>query len=144
MYGDRWWFSGEQTSAMRDDALASGIDTINGITITHDYAAVGDQDLTTWYTNDVSGGTDAFVIEAASFSDFSTALTTKLTAEIEGGLHSRGSRGIGRAGAPQFRARPGCRRRLCLVPGHGRVHAHAPRERRKQGLIPLEKVAANA
>jgi len=85
MYEDRWWFSGEQTSEMRDAALASGIDTINGITITHDYRQVGDQDLTTWYSNAVAGGENSFVIEAAGFSDFSTALTTKLTAEIEGG-----------------------------------------------------------
>jgi len=85
MYGDNWWFSGENTSEVRDNALASGIDTINGITITHDYRQVGDQDLTSWYTSDVSGGAYAFVIEADGFQDFSSALTTKLTAEIEGG-----------------------------------------------------------
>ena len=85
MYGNRSWFSGETTSTMRDNALAAGIDTINGITITHDYRSVGDQSLTEWYTNDVAGGTDSFVIEAAGFQDFSSALTTKLTAEIEGG-----------------------------------------------------------
>ncbi len=85
MYGNYSWFSGESTSTMRDNALAAGIDTINGITITHDYRAVGDQSLTEWYTNDVAGGVDSFVIEAASFQDFSSALTTKLTAEIEGG-----------------------------------------------------------
>jgi len=85
MYGSNRWFSGESTSAMRDAALNAGIDTINGITITHDYYPVGDQDLTTWYANDVSGGENAFVMEASSFQDFGTALTTKLTAEIEGG-----------------------------------------------------------
>ena len=85
MYGDSSWFSGEDTSVARDAALASGIDTINGLTITHDYREMGDQDLTTWFANNVAGGDNGFVIEANGFGDFASALTTKLTAEIDGG-----------------------------------------------------------
>lgn len=105
MYGDYRWFSGENTADMRDAALASGIDTINGITITHDYWQVGDQDLTTWYANDVSGGLNAFVMEASSFEDFGTALTTKLTAEIEGGYVPVGA--TASAGPLNVQAAPG-------------------------------------
>ena len=91
MYGDYSWFNGQSTAEMRDAALASGIDTINGITIVHDYYQVGDQDLTTWYANDVSGGLNAFVMEASGFGDFGTALKTKLTAEIDGGYVPEGA-----------------------------------------------------
>lgn len=85
MYGDSSWFSGGETSDARDNALLAGIDTINGLTITYDYAQVGDQDLTTWFAGNVIGGIDAFVLQAGDFTDFRTALSTKLTAEIEGG-----------------------------------------------------------
>ena len=91
MFSERSWFSGESTSEMRDAALASGIDTINGITITHDYNQVGDQDLTTWYANEVSGGLNAFVMEASGFDTFGVALQTKLTAEIDGGYVPEGA-----------------------------------------------------
>ncbi len=85
MYGDRWWFSGGDTSTSRDNALNNYVDTINGLTITYDYAQVGDMDLTTWFSNNVIGGTDAFVLQAGDFSDFTVALQQKLEAEIEGG-----------------------------------------------------------
>ena len=91
MYGESSWFSGGDTSDSRDAVLASGVDTINGLTITHDYWEVGDQDLTTWFSENVAGGQDAFVIEANGFGDFSSALTTKLTAEIEGGYTPEGA-----------------------------------------------------
>lgn len=85
MYGDSWWFSGGETSEARDNALVGGIDTINGLTITYDYAEVGDQDLTTWFAGNVIGGTDSFVLQAGDFADFTVALMQKLEAEIEGG-----------------------------------------------------------
>lgn len=85
MYDDRSWFSGGDTSDARDAALFAGIDTINGLTITYDYRQVGDQDLTTWFAGNVIGGTDAFVLQAGDFTDFRSALSTKLAAEIEGG-----------------------------------------------------------
>ncbi len=85
MYGDNWWFSGGDTSVARDNALGNYVDTINGLTITYDYAQVGDQDLTTWFSNNVIGGTNSFVLQAGDFSDFTVALERKLEAEIEGG-----------------------------------------------------------
>ncbi|PCJ96213.1 MAG: hypothetical protein COA45_11325 [Zetaproteobacteria bacterium] len=85
MYSDRWWFNGGDTSIARDNALLGGIDTINGLTITYDYAQVGDMDLTTWFSNNVIGGTDSFVLQAGDFADFTVALEQKLEAEIEGG-----------------------------------------------------------
>lgn len=78
------------TATARDQMLASGIDTINGITITYDYAQT-DIDLTSWYSQNVIGGTDAFVIQAGDFTDFRAALTKKLSAEIEGGYVPEGA-----------------------------------------------------
>ncbi len=78
------------TSEARDRMLASGIDTINGITITYDYDST-DIDLTSWYSQNVIGGQDAFVIQAGDFTDFRTALTMKLSAEIEGGYIPEGA-----------------------------------------------------
>lgn len=72
------------TAEARDRMLDNGIDTINGITITYDYDQT-DIDLTSWYSQNVIGGQDAFVIQAGDFTDFRAALTTKLAAEIEGG-----------------------------------------------------------
>jgi len=78
------------TATARDQMLASGIDTINGITITYDYAQT-DVDLTTWYSQNVIGGQDSFVIQAGDFTDFRAALTKKLSAEIQGGVIPEGA-----------------------------------------------------
>ena len=94
MYGDSWWFSGGDTSVARDNAL-DYVDTINGLTITYDYAQVGDQDLTTWFAGNVIGGTDSFVLQAGDFADFTVALERKLEAEIEGGYIPDGAIGPG-------------------------------------------------
>ena len=64
------------TSDARDAALAAGIDTINGLVI------LGEPGLLSFYTNNVIGGTGAFVLTAASFDDFASAIDTKLMAEI--------------------------------------------------------------
>ncbi|MFP6798934.1 MAG: DUF1194 domain-containing protein [Pseudomonas sp.] len=79
--GDGIQNSGFSTAEARDAALAQGIDTINGITIGQDYAA---GELQQWYVENVAGGTNAFVMNADTFSDFGQALELKLAAEIDG------------------------------------------------------------
>jgi hypothetical protein len=91
MYGDRSWFYGGDTAEARDNALLDGVDTINGLTITYDYRQVGDQDLTTWFAGNVIGGDNAFVLQAGDFTDFRTALSQKLAAEIQGGYIPEGA-----------------------------------------------------
>ncbi len=85
LYKDYSFFTGGDTATQRDDVLASGITTINGITLEGTYAQSGDQTLTEWYSTNVTGGDNAFVIAANGFGDFERALVTKLSAEIEGG-----------------------------------------------------------
>lgn len=64
------------TATARDNALAAGIDTINGITIG---TAGGLQDF---YINNVIGGTGAFHTHAATFADFNASIIDKLKREI--------------------------------------------------------------
>ena len=80
-----YYYTGKDTADSRDYALDNYVDTINGLTITYDYAQLGDQDLTTWFSQNVIGGQDAFVLQAGDFSDFTVALAQKLEAEITGG-----------------------------------------------------------
>lgn len=61
----------------RDNALAAGVDTINGIYI------VGEAGLANYYTNNVKGGANGFVEAAADFTDFSDAIERKLIREIK-------------------------------------------------------------
>lgn len=63
-------------SIARDNALASGIDTINGITIG---SASG---LQTFYQNNVIGGVGAFHLHADTFADFEAGIERKLIKEI--------------------------------------------------------------
>ncbi len=63
------------TQAARDNALNNGITRINGL-------AIGGASITTWYNANIKGGTDAFVIGAATFNDFENAIIQKLTFEI--------------------------------------------------------------
>lgn len=60
----------------RNNALAAGVDTINGIAI------LGETGLATYYQNNVVGGTNAFLAVAATFQDFDTAIQRKLVREI--------------------------------------------------------------
>jgi hypothetical protein len=60
----------------RDAALAAGVDTINGIYI------AGESGLAAYYTNNVAGGTNAFVVGATSFATFGQAIQDKLIREI--------------------------------------------------------------
>ncbi|OMH39474.1 DUF1194 domain-containing protein [Motiliproteus sp. MSK22-1] len=74
--GDGARNDGENTITARDAALASGVDTINGITI-------GDESgLADYYQNNVLGGNNPFHIHASSFEDFSTGIELKLIREI--------------------------------------------------------------
>lgn len=59
----------------RDTALAAGIDTINGLPI-------GSTSVYNYYSDNVIGGTNAFVVQAASFQDFQNAVVTKIGREI--------------------------------------------------------------
>jgi hypothetical protein len=63
-----------QANAM---AWARGV-TVNGLAILND-----DPDLATWYRDNVIAGRGAFVITAADYEDFATAIVDKLIREIE-------------------------------------------------------------
>lgn len=67
---------GDPTLTARNNALAAGIDKINGLPI------LGEPGLLAWYQNNIQGGVGAFTLPAASFADFANAVKTKITAEI--------------------------------------------------------------
>lgn len=67
----------------RNNALAAGVDVINGLVIG------GSSGVLSHYQSDVIGGTNgngspAFALTASTFSDFETAIANKLSAEITG------------------------------------------------------------
>jgi len=74
--GDGSANDGDSTPNARDAALAGEIDSINGIVIG------GSATVLAFYTNNVIGGLNAFVDEAASFADFGDAIKNKLANEI--------------------------------------------------------------
>jgi hypothetical protein len=74
--GDGSENSGSDTSDARDAALAFGVDTINGIVIG------GEAAVATFYSNNVIGGTGAFLETAETFADFAGAIDRKLIREI--------------------------------------------------------------
>lgn len=74
--GDGAANTGDTTSAARDAALAAGVDAINGLPI------LGETGLLAWYQNNIQGGANSFVVPAATFSDFSNAVVTKIGREI--------------------------------------------------------------
>ncbi len=81
--GDGAQNDGSDTSTARDSALAGtggndAIDRINGLPI------LGEGGLEDFYTNNIVGGPGAFVLAAASFSDFQAAIEQKLVGEITG------------------------------------------------------------
>jgi hypothetical protein len=78
--GDGSENDGAVTATARDNALASGLDSINGLPILGSEA-----NLDTWYQNNIVGGTGAFLIAANSFADFQNAVAQKLYREIKGG-----------------------------------------------------------
>jgi hypothetical protein len=84
----------------RDAALAAGVDTINGLVIG------GDPAVLAHYTNQVIGGTGAFVVEASSFAAFGAAISEKLEREISPPVPEPGTLfllGAGLLGAAGFR-----------------------------------------
>jgi hypothetical protein len=74
--GDGTNNDGGSVTVARDAAVGAGI-TINGL-------AIGGTGLLTYYTDNVIGGTGAFALQAATFADFESAVTTKLFREITG------------------------------------------------------------
>jgi len=80
--GDGATNDGLDTETARNAALASGVDTINGIIIQ------GESGLQAFYQNKVIGGINAtgapaFVLTAQSFQDFGAAIDKKIKAEIK-------------------------------------------------------------
>ena len=76
--GDGTNNSGVSVANASDQALANGIDTINGIVITQSQSVVNQ------YTNDVIGGDQPFLLVASNFSEFQQAIEDKIVAEIDG------------------------------------------------------------
>lgn len=74
--------SASPTQAARNNALAAGVDTINGIAIENSPTSTF---ITDFYQNNVIGGTNAFVATAAGFDAFGAAVRNKLRVEIVGG-----------------------------------------------------------
>ena len=74
--GDGEQNDGADTSDARDAALLAGIDTINGITIGND------DNVVVFYPANVIGGTDPFVVNAASFADFTPTVQEKIIKEV--------------------------------------------------------------
>ena len=66
--------------AARDNALAAGVDAINGIAIESGPTSTT---ITDFYRDNVIGGTGSFVITATGFDTFGDGIRTKLEAEIQ-------------------------------------------------------------
>ena len=79
MSGDGSENDGANTITARNNALAAGIDQINGLPILGSEA-----NLQTWYAANIQGGAGSFTIPAASFGDFAVAIEDKLVREISG------------------------------------------------------------
>ncbi|MCR0985092.1 DUF1194 domain-containing protein [Roseomonas populi] len=73
--GDGAANEGINTAAARNAALASGVDTINGLVI------LGEAGVQSFYQNSIVGG-GGFLQVANSFNDFATAIRQKLVREI--------------------------------------------------------------
>jgi hypothetical protein len=76
--GDGIQNSGVSTSLARNNALAAGVTTINGLPI----VTGSGSGLETWYRNNIQGGPGSFVIAANGFEDFGRAIETKLSLEL--------------------------------------------------------------
>jgi len=86
--GDGTNNAGRDVTAVRDEAVAAGI-TINGLTIINDHPASfmfahvqPPGGLTKYYRENVTGGSDSFVLEVHDFQSFGAAMTRKLVNEI--------------------------------------------------------------
>jgi hypothetical protein len=76
--GDGTNNNGSSPSTARDNALAAGIDKINGIVITTNDNVIDE------YTTNVVAGDNAFLLATTDFQDFQSAIETKISSEISG------------------------------------------------------------
>ena len=67
------------SGAARDNALANGVTSINGIVISDSNGS-----LQTHYEQNVAGGAGSFVASAATFEDFEPSVLGKITREVQG------------------------------------------------------------
>lgn len=76
--GDGTRNTGSDPEAARDDALAAGVDAINGI-------AIGSESLRQYYEDNVIGGAGSFALLATNFEEsFTSGIKKKLFHEITG------------------------------------------------------------
>lgn len=76
--GDGTSNSGISVTTARDNALAAGVDTINGL-------AIGNLTLLNYFENSVIGGTNSFAVQANDFDSFAQAIEDKIIKEAGGG-----------------------------------------------------------
>ena len=76
--GDGTNNSGVAPSVATSNAIADGVDTINGIVITTN------QNVVDQYLDEVIAGESPFLLAPGNFDDFQTAIENKIAAEIEG------------------------------------------------------------
>jgi len=76
--GDGTSNSGMSPEDARDNAIAAGIDKINGIVITSNQKVIDE------YENKVVAGNNAFLLAPTTFEEFQSAIEVKIASEIEG------------------------------------------------------------
>lgn len=72
--------TGTANGTSRDNALANGVDTINGIVISNDPNGT----LKKFYEDNVAGGQGSFVASSPTFQDFEPEVLRKITREVTG------------------------------------------------------------
>ncbi len=75
--GDGAENAGPKSSGVRDDALKSGIDTINALPI-------GSEALQRWFAQNIQGGIDSFTVAAKDFPDLPAAVKSMLKRTVGG------------------------------------------------------------
>jgi hypothetical protein len=98
--GDGSQNDGVTTSTARNNALAAGINAINGLAILGSEA-----NLDTWYAANVQGGAGSFTIAANGFADFGNAIERKLRIELGGPLPGAVGTGLATMGLVTFARR---------------------------------------
>jgi hypothetical protein len=84
--GDGSQNDGFNTATARNNALAAGVDAINGLAILGSEGG-----LLAWYQNNIQGGAGSFTVAAANFAAFNTAIQDKLVREITGVIPEPGT-----------------------------------------------------